>query len=282
MPPPESLARLQERFWRYLVAPTGVADAREALQADDPRAAPLNRWLDVPDEDLAVERLDVYANMYFFRLRDILAEDFEKVHDIIGADLFHDLVTDYLLACTPNDPNIRNVGRRLPSFIADHPVGHEWPWLADLAKFCWARISIFDAEDAAPLTSDDLRVLGPEDWMQLILQTVPGFTMLQLRHPIHEIFGAIAPGDAPEEVPESPTTVVIWRRGFRVYHRRVDGAERAALGAVVKGDTFAAVCQHFITDSDDVERAARSAHQTMLGWLGEGLLRRAHEKEEKP
>jgi hypothetical protein len=282
MPASESLARLQERFWRYVVAPTGVADARASLEIADPGAAPVSRWVAMPDEDGAIERLDVYANMYFFRLRDILAEDFEKVHDVIGDDRFHNLTTDYLLACTPNDPNIRNVGRRFPAFVADHALGQQIPWLGDLASFCWARLSIFDARDVEPLTLDELQALSAEAWTQLVLQTIPGSTVLELRHPIHEIFGAIAPGDVPEEVPEAATTLVIWRKGFRIYHRSVAGAERAALLSLLEGNTFATVCQHFSAGNDSIQGAARAAHQAMLGWVEDKLLRRVKEKEDKP
>ena len=69
----------------------------------------------------AVDRLDVYANMYFFRMLDVLRDDYAKVVAVVGDDAFHNLVTDYLVACRPAHPSLREVGARLPGFLARHP-----------------------------------------------------------------------------------------------------------------------------------------------------------------
>ena len=64
-----------------------------------------------------VQRLDIYANMYFWRLLDILRGDYSALVAVLGDDAFHNLVTDYLLACPSTHPSVRNVGARL----ADYP-----------------------------------------------------------------------------------------------------------------------------------------------------------------
>jgi hypothetical protein len=73
----------QSLFWRLVSAPEGVA---KALGSED------LSFLVHPDLRLgAVERLDIYADMYFYRLRDSLAEDFPKVAARIGAAPLADL-----------------------------------------------------------------------------------------------------------------------------------------------------------------------------------------------
>ena len=49
----------------------------------------------------AVERLEIYANMYFFRIRDVLRDEFPRTAALLGDSAFHDLVVDYLAAIPP-------------------------------------------------------------------------------------------------------------------------------------------------------------------------------------
>ncbi len=81
------LRGVQSLFWKLVTAPEGVAKGVRALRAQG----------ELDDEDLsffvrpgaplaAVARLDVYADMYFYRLRDCLAEDFSRVKAWIAAE----------------------------------------------------------------------------------------------------------------------------------------------------------------------------------------------------
>lgn len=278
MPPPE-LSKIQRRFWRYLTHPTGVATAVAVIGADDEAAAPVSRWIAIDEESVAVERLDVYANMYFFRLRDILAEDFECVHRAIGADQFHNLVTDYLIDHAPNDPNIRNVGARFAAFIESTPLMQTWPWLASLARFEWNRIDVFDRADATLLAQEHLADLAPEAWPTLTLELIPALSIVQLEYAAHELWTSIRDGEAPSRTDPAPTALVIWRRGFRVYHRTVDPPELEALDAIANGHPFATVCERLMAGDDDIAGAAQAARTKLLRWMADGLLRGAPNKE---
>ena len=89
--------------------------------------------------------------MYFFRLLDILRDDYAAVVAVLGDEPFHNLVTDYLLACPSQHPSVRNVGERLPRFIDGHALGLERRWLGELARLERARLEVFDGPDAEPL-----------------------------------------------------------------------------------------------------------------------------------
>ncbi len=58
--------------------------------------------------------------MYFFRIRDVLAEQFPGVAAALDEDRFHNLVTDYLVKMPPANPSLKLVGARLPSYLAEH------------------------------------------------------------------------------------------------------------------------------------------------------------------
>jgi hypothetical protein len=130
----------------------------------------------------AAERLDIYANMYFFRLLDCLREDFPRLATALGEKRFHNLATDYLLVHPSGNPSLRYLGQRLPAFLAGHALARESACLVDLARLEWARADLFDAADARPLGRDDLADLSAGHGGDLPLCAVPAFRLLRLDH----------------------------------------------------------------------------------------------------
>ena len=82
--PPETLATTQRWFWRLISAPTGVVDGKLNLAQEEPDVVPLSRWLVFDDEQTATERLDIYANMYFYRILDVIRGDYPRLLELIG------------------------------------------------------------------------------------------------------------------------------------------------------------------------------------------------------
>src|SRR6185295_6948564 len=148
------LSDTQARFQALVTA----RDSVEAIVARDAQARASVEEMVVGDARLsAVDRLDVYAGMYFVRIHDVLAQELARTAAVLGAEAFHGLVTDYLAACPPSHPSLREAGARLPNFLAGHPLAAERPWLAELARLERARLEVFDGPDAAPVTMAALR-----------------------------------------------------------------------------------------------------------------------------
>src|SRR5208283_4803243 len=84
------LKRLESLLYRLITAPSGVA---EGLAAERTLGAGGLDDLVLGDERLSAEaRVDIYANMYFYRLLDALKEDFPATLTVLGDDNFHNLV----------------------------------------------------------------------------------------------------------------------------------------------------------------------------------------------
>jgi len=253
MPAP-TLPELQRHFWAALEGETSpalraVVGGSAALSADD--------------------RIDVYASMYLWRLRDLLADDFPKVATILGADGFTDLARRYLGTHPSSHPSARWVGRRLVEFLDSFPL---WaPWLTDLARLEWTRMDAFDAPDAEPVRGADLAAVAPEDWPELVFAPVPSLVVLESAWPIHEIWARPDDWTAPDAVPPSvPATIRVWRRGWQVLHAAIDEVEAGALADVSKGATFAAICERF--DHLEPAEAAHEAGSLLARWVEDGLI----------
>ncbi len=280
------LQRTQRIFWSLITAPTGVRPALEDLARRGELPAPGIDDLIVGDERLsAADRLDIYANMYFFRLHDCLREDFACVAAAIGDDRFHNLVTDYLLRHPSEHPSLRYLGRHLPQFVSGHPLGTEFPWLADLARLEWARVDAFDAPDGRPLTREDLARLPQETVGERRIGMVASLALLRLEHDVVRAWNqlkekpaeACAPGDehrcgpARLTVARRRTHARVWRSGFVVYHRSIGDEEARCLDLAAGGESLGAICQK-LAAGHSLTKATAHVGRLLQTWIDDGIL----------
>ena len=265
------LADTQARFHALVTAREDVA----AIAARDAAARAAVDAMVVGDDRLsAVERLDVYATMYFVRIHDVLRDEYARTAAVLGGEAFHALVTDYLQACPPAHPSLREAGARLPAFVAGHALAADRPWLAELARLERARLEVFDGPDAAPLSIAALRDVAPERFGALRLRLIPAHRLLSGRFTISETWRADDPAAVlPRAEPEA---LIVWRRDVDVFHRPADADEARWLPRMADGEgvSFESLCATLGETLPDEVAAAR-AFELCARWAGEGLLVRA-------
>ncbi len=264
-----SLDQTQRLFWKLITAPEGVAAGRATLPVSD--RADADRLARADTRLSAVERLDIYADMYFYRIRDCLKEDFPAVAAVVGETAFHNLITDYLLAHPSTHFSLRYVGRQLPAFVRQHALIERWPYLADLALLEWTIMEAFDAPDAEPITPTSLATVAADRWAELRFDATPSLRMLRLQWPVHEAWARTQREEDVSEVHAAPTVIRVWRQDLRVFHRPVDVTESAALDALTSGATFAETCESIAAVAGDAPPADRAV-ALLHNWLADGLL----------
>jgi hypothetical protein len=271
-----SLRETQQLLWHLIAAPQGVA---AGLRQIDMTPAQLEAVLRGDERLTAVERLDVYANMYFFRLLDILRDEHAALLACVGDEPFQRFVADYLEAKPSQHPSVRNVGERLPDFLAEHALGRERPWLAELARLERTRLELFDAADVETVTLDELRALAPEAFVALPLPLGP-HRILELGWAVDEVWGAVDAGLGAGETPASPSphqppgALLVWRQDLAVYHRPLEPLERAALARATAGAPFGAVCD-LLAEALPLDQAGQAAFELLARWVQDGLIARS-------
>jgi hypothetical protein len=262
------LAAIEGRFYelvtgRESVAATVAARGPEALRGVEEMVAGDAR---LP----AIARLEIYADMYFVRIHDVLADEYAKTAGALGAAGFHGLVLDYLDACRPNHPSMGEVGARLPAFLAAHKMTAGRPWLAELASLERARLEMVDIADAETLTLEALRALPAERFAPLRLRLVPSHTLYATEFDVVSLWRSEEPAALLES---SPTALLVWRRELEVLHRAVDGEEADWLRRLEAGDvTFEELCAGLGRGRTEKAAAAR-AFELVGRWASDGLLR---------
>lgn len=268
------LAGLQALFYDLVTWPTGVGPGL-AARGLGPEA--LATIVAPGDDGLSpTARLDIYANMYFHRILDVLRAEYPRVLAAVGDDSFQDLITDYLLVARPAHPSLREAGARLPGYLAErHPLGAERPWLPALARLERTHRELSDGPDAEPVAMASLQGLAPDAFVALEVRLIPSHAVLDHQHALGPVWAALAAGEmaVPAEEAES---LLVWRRGFTVHHRAIDDpVERVMLGSAAPGATLGALCDLAVAsagvDTRAPELAAR-AFQILARWIDDGLL----------
>ena len=215
-------------------------------------------------------RVEIYAQMYFWRQVEALKEDFPKLAALLGDDGFTHLVDAYVHTYPSDHPSLGRLGRKLAQFLAEHRADGSRPDLADLAALEWARAEVFVELDAPLAPASVFAGLPPDQFATARFHLVPAIRVLSFAHDAMELWRAIEQGDpAPEPTPGLQHALV-WRKGWTVFHAPIDAEEAQALESASKGRTLSEVCEAF-AGRDEPVAAAFAALQS---WLVESLVSR--------
>jgi len=138
----------------------------------------------------ALERLEIYHRMYWFRLIDSVTDDSPGLAFLLGEAKFDRLVRAYLGKYPSRSFTLRNLCSRLPQFIREEP---RWtsPRTAlawDVARFEWAQTVAYDGEERPLLSPAEIAGVPPAR-LRLALQ--PCLSLLALDFPVDDFVMAV-------------------------------------------------------------------------------------------
>jgi hypothetical protein len=236
------------------------------------------------------ERLEIYNRQYWFRVIAAVSEDFPALNVVLGQEKFDSLVLAYLRENPSTSFSLRNLGARLPAWLASYPelAGSQHALAVDVARLEWAYIEAFDGASVVPLGCDDFAGLGTDSTLRL----QPHLQLLDLQYPVDEVVLAVrkltpeidivsnaatarrqASDVALPEVTRSSVYLAVHRFQDSVYYRRIDREEFLLLADLRDGDAMATAIERAFEGSKlALElQAARIqdyfAHAAELGWF---------------
>lgn len=251
------LARIQADFQSALL------DGGESL---------LNR-LGNPARESKTVMLGVYRNAYVFRLADIVAEDFARLHTYVGDEAFFGLARAYIAAHPSRSPSARDFSRNFPQFVAAQAIARAAPLVAAIAQLEGTLNDIFDCADVAPLTLGDLAAFAPEEFGRLCFTPHPSALRFDAPGGSADTFTALSNDEAPALPSDYASTdrILVWRKDVLPHYRALAYEEAMMWDEAAKGVRFETLCELLATH-DAPDTAAVRAANYLHGWIANGQL----------
>lgn len=262
------LRELQLSFFRSLASSPGASTGFDPLLVAHVESSPTL----APEE-----RINIYTQMYFARLVDVLSQNFPRVFDLLGFEQFQEVVRAYVSEYPSVYPTIQDVGQHLAGFLATYQdktsqAEKIHPVIVDLAQLEWLRLEVFDAPDAQLLRLEQLQTIAPDDWPTLHFQFIPASQLFSSAWPVQRVWSATEePTLTLDDLQPQATTLRVWRKDFLIYQAPVEGTEKIAFEAVAAGASFAEVCAA-LEEECSAETAAQEMGSVLLRWIEDGIL----------
>lgn len=265
-----NLRDTQQLLWRAITWPTGV---EAFLRHADPqtRRAFADTFAQTPVFRREA-RVQVYAEAYFWRLYEVIVDQYPVTAWLAGEARFHDFVTDFVLAHPSRTPDIRRFACGLADALRQHALERHQPGLADVAAVDWAINDAVDLADESRLATADLAALAPERWPAARFGLTRTATLLPCALPYSALRRAWS-ADEPAPTPQTaPGVVLVWRQSDHdVYQRTLDAPEARAVACLQNNGTFAEVCDA-AAGPTTTDASAHDVAQWLQRWLTDDLL----------
>ncbi len=244
------------------------------------------------DRLTSFERLELYAQQYWWRLLGSFSEDFRGLRAVLGEKKFDRLALAYIEAQPSRSWTLRNLGERLESFLLAHPAftAPRTRLALDVVRVEWARTVAFDGPERRPIHPQKL---AGADAASVKLKLQPHITLLELTHPVDRLFAklkrtaqdqsassnAVSAARASRRArvdvrpSRAPIHLAVHRVNCSVYYKRLEPEACILLSAIQSGATLADACGVAFLGSKkktgDITASISKwfATWTELGWL---------------
>lgn len=275
------LERIQRWFHASITHEGGGRDgvaselARQLLPAADGRLEDVV----LPSNALnSMQRLSIYADMYFERLTDILVEEFPSVRHLLGAQTFADVVKDYLTRHPPAHYSLARLGQALPRFLSQESDGiaeSQRQFAAAVATVERTMEDVFDDVQVEPLSFDELEAIPQKHWRRLRLTTVPALRLLTLPYPVNNYISAVREQRNIDIPAASHSFVVVYRCKYRVWRRDLDERQFTLLARLRDEHTLEeAISACAEVPGCDPGALATSLFEWFRTWTAEGFFQK--------
>ncbi len=231
-----------------------------------------------PSRELtARERLAVYADSYFLRLRDVMKVDFPGVLHALGERAFAGVVREYVTVHPSTSFTLNDLGARFPRFIEKEATANEVArrrlFLAELATLERAVEDVFHERHAPSVDVARLRSIPMERWSDARFTLIPAVRLLAFNHPVDPYLQDVLDGKRPRAPRARSSWVVVYRKEWRSWRARLSIEQHRILEALSRGRPLGAALRHALAaPGSDAERTVARLHEWFREWTAEGLF----------
>jgi len=208
--------------------------ASALLDPDLPAPTGLTAW----NGSDPTQRFRVYRNNVIVSLIDALADTFEVTQQLVGEDFFRAMARLYAYANPPQSRLMAFYGTAFPAFIETFPPTATLPYLADVARLEYLRVTAYHAADLPGIGSDEVAVAlaRPETLPILKVSLHPSLAVLASASAVVSLWAAHQGIlELSTVTTDSPETALVLRHGLDVEIMQISPAAGAFISTLQSG-----------------------------------------------
>lgn len=239
------------------------------------RAASETEAVVLPSKSLtSVERLEIYAHMYYARLIEVMEAEYPTTRQILGAHEFAVACRRFIARNPSRSRTLNRMSEKFPAFLGRHlPKGHRNGLAADVARIERAMEDVFDAPRAEPMAAAQFAAIGADQWERVRLNVNPALRMLTLRYPANEYMNAVRAGKKPRLPRPRATCAIVYRRGYQAFRRDQEPEQFRLLQALAAGRVLAVAVRASIGGrAGSADRLASKLGAWFREWAAAGVF----------
>lgn len=230
-----------------------------------------NPSLHPPPEGIEDRRMAIYRRLFFRNIGQFLANNFPVLRQLYTPDEWEELVRGFYHRHRAATPLFPEIPREFLSYLQKGftPRACDPPFMEELAHYEWVELALeLDEHDLAAIDAD------PEgDLLDHPVVVSPLAWSLQYRYPVHRI----SPDYRPQEAPESPTFLMVYRdRRDAVHFMELNAVSSALLqllnesGAPCAREALRILAASL--DHPDPEQVTTFGHELMSDWRSRDII----------
>jgi len=156
-------------------------------------------------QDVEDRRMNIYRELFYNNVEGFMASSFPVLRKIMDDAQWHALIRDYFSNHKARTPLFPEMPREFLQYLQEERDPHESDpsFLLELAHYEWVELALSLADEEN--NSDDINPDGEFLEEHPVLSSLAW--PLQYRYPVHQI----SPDYQPENPPESPTLIIVYR-----------------------------------------------------------------------
>src|SRR5262245_30856413 len=190
------------------------------------------------------ERIGIYRNNFLVGLGEGLKANFPVTQLLLGAAFFEQAARRFILAHPPRRPCLFEYGAKFPDYLRELPELSALPYVAEVARFEFARITAYNAPVERAVTAEILAGLPPDRLDSLPIRLAWHTQIIAVTAPVLDLWNA---HQAPEpdlsaiDMNPRPHSLLVCRPERMLVVQELDAAAACFLSAARETATLGAV-----------------------------------------
>lgn len=266
------LDRIERWMHSVVTHPDGAKAGTKANSTqNNEQALKLEQTVLPSDELTSLDRISIYANMYFWRLNEVISNEYPTVSHVLGEELFNKVVKNYVTHHPSTYYNLNRLSIKFPLYLLTEAkdIPHQ-EFVAAVATVERAMEDMFDERHVERIPIETLQRIPDEKWADIRLQFNPALCLLELDYPVNTYMTAVRE-DRHMDIPQPEKTfVVVYRCNYRVWRVDLDQDRYLLLSRLKDGETLGAALEACALLPDvDIDKLTANLGEWFKEWTAE-------------